>query len=79
MASEPSSNITGTYAGHCDLDSAGCCSAFLVFVQHESADLKAGSAGSTRLSCFEFPPKEVSVSVEFQKTCDQYCFVYLVY
>ena len=30
VASEPSSNITGTYARNCDLDLAGC-SAFLVF------------------------------------------------
>ena len=66
MASEPSSNINGTYAGNCDLDLDGC-STFLVFVQQESADLKAGSAGSARSSCFEFPPKEVSVSVNFQK------------
>ena len=78
MASEPSSNITGTYARNCDLDLAGC-SAFLVFVQQESADLKASSAGSARSSCFEFPPKEVSVSVNFQKKCVQYCFVSLVY
>ena len=79
MASEPSSNITGTYAGNCDLDLAGSCSVFLVFVQHESADLKAGSAGSARSSYFEFPPKEVSVSVNFLKKCVQYCFVSLVY
>ena len=78
MASEPSSYITGTYAVNCDLDLAGS-SAFLVFVQHESADLKAGSAGSARSSCFEFSPKEVSVSVNFQKKCVQYCFVSLVY
>ena len=36
-------------------------------LQQESADLKASSAGSARSSCFEFPPKEVSVSVNFQK------------
>ena len=78
MASEPSSNITGTYAGNCDLDLDGC-STFLVFVQQESADLKAGSAGSAHSSCFEFPPKEVSVSVNLQKKCVQYCFVSLVF
>ena len=36
-------------------------------LQQESADLKASSAGSARSSCFEFSPKEVSVSVNFQK------------